>query len=329
MGSWIGGDRDGNPNVNADTMRHAVMRHATTILDFYLDEVHALGAELSTSTLMVDVTPELQTLADRSTDQSDHRADEPYRRALIGIYARLAATARQLGATNILRKEVGHAAPYRDSLEFAGRPRGAGRIAAPEPRRDAGPAPGRPDARCAHLRLPPGLARHAPDFGRARARAGRTVRKSRRRSRLRGPLGRRQGQAAAGRTGQPRLLYSPYESYSDETQSELAIVRAAREIRQRYGARAIRNYIISHTEAVSDLLEVLLLLKEAGLLHPAGGRVRRDGDSAVRDHPRPAARRRHHGSLDGPAAGHALVHTRGGCRKSCSAIRTRTRTAAS
>jgi phosphoenolpyruvate carboxylase len=70
---------------------------------------------------------------------------------------------------------------------------------------------------------------------------------------------------------QPRLLYSPFEAYTDETQSELAIVRAAREIRQRYGARAIRNYIISHTEAVSDLLEVLLLLKEAGLVRPSAG----------------------------------------------------------
>ena len=118
MGSWIGGDRDGNPNVNAGTMRHALVRHATTILDFYLDEVHALGAELSVSTLMVKVSPELQALADASTDSSPHRGDEPYRRALIGMYARLAATARELGAAHVLRKEVGAAAPYADAAEF-------------------------------------------------------------------------------------------------------------------------------------------------------------------------------------------------------------------
>ena len=70
---------------------------------------------------------------------------------------------------------------------------------------------------------------------------------------------------------QPRLLYSPYISYSDETDSELGVLRAAREIRARYGARAIRNYIISHTETVSDLLEVLLLQKEMGLLRIAAG----------------------------------------------------------
>ena len=72
---------------------------------------------------------------------------------------------------------------------------------------------------------------------------------------------------------QPRLLYSPFISYSEVTDSELAILRAARDIRARYGSRAIRNYIISHTETVSDLLEVMLLQKETGLL-------RIDGDSA-------------------------------------------------
>ncbi|MBA4094902.1 MAG: phosphoenolpyruvate carboxylase, partial [Candidatus Accumulibacter sp.] len=119
MGSWIGGDRDGNPNVNADTMRHALTRQSTTILDFYLDEVHALGAELSASTLLVKVSPALEQLADASPDASPHRSDEPYRRALIGIYARLAATARELGVGHILRKEVGHAAPYLDPELFA------------------------------------------------------------------------------------------------------------------------------------------------------------------------------------------------------------------
>ena len=65
---------------------------------------------------------------------------------------------------------------------------------------------------------------------------------------------------------QPRLLRSPYVSYSDETVSELGVLRAAREIRIAFGDRAIRNYIISHTETVSDLLEVLLLQRETGLL---------------------------------------------------------------
>ncbi|WP_313704678.1 phosphoenolpyruvate carboxylase [Massilia sp.] len=272
MGSWIGGDRDGNPNVNADTMRHAVMRHATTILDWYLDEVHALGAELSTSTLMVDITPAMQSLAERSTDQSPHREDEPYRRALIGMYARLAASARELGATNILRKEVGHAAPYLDANEFAADLEiVAESLAANHGAMLIGP------------RLA-GLMRAARIFGFHLASLD-MRQTSDVHERVLAELFEKAGveadYAALSEDGkvalllaelaQPRLLYTPYESYSEETESELAIVRAAREIRQRYGARAIRNYIISHTEAVSDLLEVLLLQKEGGLLKISQG----------------------------------------------------------
>ena len=272
MGSWIGGDRDGNPNVNADTMRHAVMRHATTILDWYLDEVHALGAELSTSTLMVDITPAMQSLAERSTDQSPHREDEPYRRALIGIYARLAATARELGATNILRKEVGHAAPYLDATDF-----GADlQIVAESLAANHG-------AMLIAPRLA-GLMRATRIFGFHLASLD-MRQTSDVHERVLAEMFEKAGVEAdyaalseddkvrllLSELAQPRLLYTPYESYSEETESELAIVRAAREIRQRYGARAIRNYIISHTEAVSDLLEVLLLQKEGGLLKVSQG----------------------------------------------------------
>jgi phosphoenolpyruvate carboxylase len=77
MGSWIGGDRDGNPNVNAATMQHALKRQSTTIFDYYLDEVHTLGAEMSISTLMVAASPELLALADASPDHSEHRATNP------------------------------------------------------------------------------------------------------------------------------------------------------------------------------------------------------------------------------------------------------------
>jgi len=274
MGSWIGGDRDGNPNVNAGTMQHALARHATTILDFYLEETHALGAELSISTLMVGVSPALKALADASPDASPHRSDEPYRRALIGIYARLAATARALGATNILRKEVGPAAPYPEAADF-----------------------------CADLRvLIDSLAAHHGAIL-AQPRLKRLTRAAAIFGFHLASLDMRQTSdvhervlaelfAGAGvepaygalseerkvalllaELNQPRLLFSPYATYTDETCGELAILRAARDIRARYGVRAIRNYIISHTETVSDLLEVLLLQKETGLLRAATGEL--------------------------------------------------------
>jgi phosphoenolpyruvate carboxylase len=267
MGSWIGGDRDGNPNVNAATMRFALERQASTIVDFYLDECHTLGAELSISTLMVKCTPALQALADASPDQTDHRADEPYRRALIGIYARLAGTARALGATNILRKEVGHAQPYASPAEFSA---------------DLQVLIDSLNANHAGVMTRPRLTtlkRAADIFGFHLASLD-MRQSSDIHERVLAELFARAGVAAdyaamdeddkvqllLAELAQPRLLYSPYIDYSEQTVSELAILSAARDIRQRYGERAIRNYIISHTETVSDLLEVLVLQQESGLL---------------------------------------------------------------
>lgn len=267
MGSWIGGDRDGNPNVNADTVQHALVRQSSTVLDFYMEQVHALGSELSLSTLLVNVSPELQALADTSPDTSAHREDEPYRRSLIVIYARLAATARTLGVANIMRREVGQAAPYKNSAEFTADLQ----ILVDSLRANHGKALIKPrlatikraseifgfhlatlDMRQSsdvHERVLSelfSLAKVEPDY--AKLPEDQKI------------------ELILSELEKPRLLYSPYIGYSDETNSELAIMRVARDIRQRYGSRAIRNYIISHTESVSDLLEVLLLQRETGLL---------------------------------------------------------------
>ncbi len=118
MGNWIGGDRDGNPNVTASTLEMALQRQSETVLRFYLTEVHELGSELSVSALLASVTPEMQALAERSPDHSDHRADEPYRRALIGMYARLAATLHELTGTEALRHAVAPQAPYASADEL-------------------------------------------------------------------------------------------------------------------------------------------------------------------------------------------------------------------
>src|SRR5215212_8588345 len=88
MGNWIGGDRDGNPFVTAATLRTAFERQCETALRFYLTQLHELGAELSISSTLCPITPEMQALADASADRSEHREAEPYRRALVGMYAR-------------------------------------------------------------------------------------------------------------------------------------------------------------------------------------------------------------------------------------------------
>ena len=81
-------------------------------LSFYLDELHLLGGELSLDARLVGVSDELRVLADRSPDRSPHREDEPYRRAISGIYARVAATAWTLDEVEAPRHAVGEAPPY-------------------------------------------------------------------------------------------------------------------------------------------------------------------------------------------------------------------------
>jgi phosphoenolpyruvate carboxylase len=272
MGSWIGGDRDGNPNVNAGTMQHALARQSTTIFDFYLDEIHTLGAELSISSNLVSVSPELEILADASPDHSAHRSDEPYRRALVGIYARLAATARTLGATNILRREVGSAAPYASAAEFSA----ALQIIVDSLKMHHGAVLIKP--RLAMLKRASeifGFHLATLDMRQSSDVHERVLAELFSRAKVEEQYANLTEQDKVelllSELGKPRLLYSPYINYSDETNSELSILRAARVIRQRYGERAIRNYIISHTETVSDLLEVFLLQRETGLLRTEWG----------------------------------------------------------
>src|SRR3982075_2388072 len=119
MGSWIGGDRDGNPFVTAEVMRGTLRLQSSRVLRFYLEELHALGAELSLAAHLADVSDELRALAQRSPDTSPHRRGEPYRLAVSGIYARLTAAALKLDV-GITRRPVGEAAPYANLGGFKG-----------------------------------------------------------------------------------------------------------------------------------------------------------------------------------------------------------------
>lgn len=97
MGSWIGGDRDGNPFVTADVLRDALHLQCALVMRFYLEELNELGAELSIAADLGDVSGALSELAAKTPDQSPRRVGEPYRLAISGLYARLAATASELG----------------------------------------------------------------------------------------------------------------------------------------------------------------------------------------------------------------------------------------
>ena len=267
--SWIGGDRDGKPNVNADTMLHALERQSHLIMEFYLEEIHNLGAELSISSLLNHVSPELQELANTSSDTSLHRVDEPYRRALIAIYSRMAATARDYGMTSLSRSEIGVGEAYLSPDEFGkdlqimidSLNQNAGGLLV---RARLGSLKAAVDIFGFHLATLD--MRQSSDvhervlteiFAAAQVEPDYASLPEEKKIEL-----------LIGELSKPRLLYSPFAQYSEETASELKIMRTARYIREQYGKRAITNYIISHTETVSDLLEVYLLQKESGLLHP-------------------------------------------------------------
>ncbi len=267
MGNWIGGDRDGNPNVSAATLRMALARQAETVLRFYLTEVHELGAELSISAMLAPVSPAMQALADRSPDQNSHRLDEPYRRALIGMYARLAATLHDLTGTEALRHAVTPQNAYPSAEPFLADLRVI----------EASLTTHHAQA-LAEPRLRP-LIRAVQVFGFHLATVD--LRQSSDKHELvvaellafaRLEPNYSELDEAARRALLLRLLNDARSlrvhgaQYSDHSLHELAIFEAAREMLHRYGPDALRHYIISHTESVSDLLEVLLLLKECGLM---------------------------------------------------------------
>ena len=267
MGHWIGGDRDGNPNVSAATMRHALSRQAEVALRFYLTEVHELGAELSMSGTLAPVTGEMQALAARSPDQNPHRLDEPYRRALIGLYARLAATLHRLTGTEALRHAVAPQQPYADAAEFLADLRVIERsLGSHHAQALVGPrlAPLMRAVQVFGFHLATLDLRQSSDQHEAVvAELLRTARIEADYSAL-DETARRACLLALLNDARPLRVQGA--AYSALALAELAIFEAAREALAAYGRDAIRHYIISHTEEVSDLLEVLLLQKETGLL---------------------------------------------------------------
>ncbi|MBI3713450.1 MAG: phosphoenolpyruvate carboxylase [Burkholderiales bacterium] len=274
MGSWIGGDRDGNPFVTATVLEKTLVMQSTRAFKFYLEELHTLGSQLSMATLLVQVSDDLLALAKRSPDVSQHRVDEPYRVAVSGMYARLASTYKKLLGLEAIIAPCAPAEPYQSAEEFVA------------------------DLDVVHH----SLLEHG-SLGITRGR----LRHLRRAVRVFGfylaPIDLRQNSdvhervvAELLKAAQPdvdylsltederiavlvaemsssRPLASPYLVYSEETQSELAIYRAACTAQQRYGKGAVPNCIISKTDGVSDMLELAVLLKESGLLHPAEGRL--------------------------------------------------------
>jgi phosphoenolpyruvate carboxylase len=273
MGSWIGGDRDGNPFVNADVLRQAIDMQSKRVLDFYLDELHLLGGELSLNRSRVSISSQLEELVRRTPDDSPRRGSEPYRQAIVGIYARLVASARGLGQHVLPRHEVADAQPYASSAEL------------------------RSDLDILYRSL---LGNGSAMIARGRLRALRRAVEVfgfhlasidlRQNSDVHDRMLAELFEVGSGvdylNMDEPartalllaelatvRPLISPFATYSEETAGELDILRTAADLHRQYGKDAVPNYVISKATTVSDVLEVALLLKEVGLLHTREGKL--------------------------------------------------------
>ena len=268
MGQWTGGDRDGNPNVTAQTLEYALKRQADVILRHYLTEVHYLGTELSLSAFLVGFPKAMQALANRSPDENEHRVDEPYRRALTGIYSRLAATLKDLTGGDAARHAVPPQNPYQSAQEFLGDLQ----IIESSLRSHSAEALINQRLR-ALIRAVEVFGFHLAtvDLRQSSDQHGEVLQEllavAKIEKNYQG-LDETAKQALLIRLlNEARPLQVVGAEYSPHTMSELAIFALAKRLRERFGADAIRHYIISHTETVSDLLEVILLQKELGLMH--------------------------------------------------------------
>lgn len=270
-GSWIGGDRDGNPYVTADVVARATHRASETALEHHLAELEVLERELSMSARLVTVTPELNRLADESGDESAFRADEPYRRAVRGLRARLTGTAARILGHPAAHAVAGELPDYRDPAELLAdleiidtslRSHGDGTVA---------------DDRLAQLRnsvevfgfhlcgldMRQNSEVHEAVVAELLAWSGvhpdyASLPEDERVALLTRELATR------------RPLAGPHAEFSELTTKELGILRAAADAVDRIGPEAIPNYVISMCESVSDMLEAAILLAEVGLFDPDG-----------------------------------------------------------
>ena len=268
-GSWIGGDRDGNPNVTADVVRLATGRAAFTAFAYYFGELTALEQELSMSVRLVHISDGLAALADACHEPA--REDEPYRRALRVIHARLTATARQ-----ILDEQPEHEldlgmSPYQTPAELL-----ADLDVVDESLRSNGSAVLADDRLCrlresvrvfgfhlSGLDMRQNSDVHEEVIAELFAWAGVhddyvSLSEPERVELLAAELGTR------------RPLVRPEADLSELARKELGIVMAAARAVHVFGPQAVPNYIISMCQSVSDMLEPAILLKEAGLLDASG-----------------------------------------------------------
>lgn len=269
MGMWIGGDRDGNPFVTAETLNKSALTQCEVIMNYYDEKIYNLYREFSLSTSIVNVSDKVREMALKSQDNSIYREKELYRRALFDIQAKMQATKTYLIEDKDVHPRYATADEFyqdllaiRDSLlENKGDYLISGEfvelmqaveifgfyLASIDMRQDSSVH----EACVAELLASAGINDHYSDLSEDEKCA----------------------LLLKELEEDPRILSATHAEKSELLEKELSIFKAARKLKDKLGENVIRQTIISHATSVSDMLELAIMLKEVGLVDAQKARV--------------------------------------------------------
>lgn len=272
MGSWIGGDHDGNPYVTEDVVRYATDRAAGTILRHYVKQLHSLERELSFSDRLTQVSVDLVELANRGQNDVPNRVDEPYRRAVHGIRGRVAATAISRLGASVVEGDWSCHEPYSSVEEMradldvveASLRRSHDDLIADHRLADIQGATDVFGFHLYSLDLRQNSESHEDILTELFRLSG--VAED-----YRSLPERRRVEILTRELTSARPLVPRGVELSEVTARELGIMRAAADAVKAYGPEVVPHCIISMCSSVSDLLEPMILLKEVGLISVEDG----------------------------------------------------------
>ena len=263
MGMWIGGDRDGNPFVTADTLKLSAMKQCELIITYYMNQLDILYRTFSMSSQLIKESDDLRLLADKSNDSSVYREKEYYRKAIHYIREKLSNTEKYLLNNvdndekyltaeeleqdlliikNSLLENNGDTLIKGDLEELLSAVKIFGfYLASIDMRQDSSVY----EACVAELLKSANIENNYSELS-----------ENEKCDLLLNILKK-----------DPRpLSINDENKQSEELKKELLIFKTARELKDKLGNNIIKQNIISHTTSISDLLELAIMLKEVGLV---------------------------------------------------------------
>lgn len=269
MGMWIGGDRDGNPFVTAETLKQSALTQCEVIMNYYDKKIYQLYREFSLSTSIVNVSKQVREMARQSKDNSIYREKELYRRALFDIQSKIQATKTYLTEDEEVGTRYETANDFykdliaiRDSLlENKGESLISGDfvellqaveifgfyLASIDMRQDSSVY----EACVAELLKSAGIHSRYSELSEEE----------------------KCDLLLKELEEDPRILSATHAEKSELLAKELAIFKTTRVLKDKLGDDVIRQTIISHATSLSDMLELAILLKEVGLVDTERARV--------------------------------------------------------